>query len=75
VDKNYLIKLWAAEKETLLRHATDKANTVLGWKAQSSLEEAMASLEMGTESEKSRNNNNEKCAVLRSYFNSLVQKL
>jgi hypothetical protein len=41
VDKNYLIKLWAAEKETLLFYAnTDKANTVLG---KSSLEEAMAS--------------------------------
>jgi hypothetical protein len=25
--------MWAAEKETLLRLNTDKANTVLGWKA------------------------------------------
>jgi UDP-glucose 4-epimerase len=29
---------------------TDKANDVLGWKAQSTLEEAMASAWMGTES-------------------------
>jgi hypothetical protein len=52
VDKNYLIKLWAAEKETLLFYAnTDKANTVLG---KSSLKKLWRRLEMGTESEKSR---------------------
>jgi UDP-glucose 4-epimerase len=53
VDKNYLV----ARREGDITSAyanTDKANTVLGWKAQSSLEEAMECVEMGTESEKSR---------------------
>jgi UDP-glucose 4-epimerase len=53
---------------------TDKANTVLGWKASLLWRSYGERLEMGTESEK-RNNNNEKCAVFESYFNSLVQKL
>jgi UDP-glucose 4-epimerase len=47
VDKNYLV----ARREGDITSAyanTDKANTVLGWKAQSSLEEAMECVEMGT---------------------------
>jgi UDP-glucose 4-epimerase len=42
---------------------TDKANTVLGWKAQFS-EEAMASAWKWEQKVRKQNNNNEKCAVL-----------
>jgi UDP-glucose 4-epimerase len=73
VDKNYPIKAGRREGDiTSLMLIQIKANTVLGWKAQSSLEEAMK-WKMEQKVREQQNNDNEKCCF--EFICSVVQRL